>query len=808
MTAKKTESQYYLYTDAGYRVMRLHGLDPKGNCECGNPECKAKLKHPFSSNWQKSPFWSEEQLDNMNEMGWLDNFGVLIDDHLIIDIDPRNGGMDSYHQLVKDTGIDYMRESGFLVETGGGGWHIYFKEDSGKAFKAALPEYPGIDFKTSGFVVGASSRHASGQYYQMDKGDPSDLVDAPSLLTDLLKKSDYHRGTVGSEDLDISNEQLKDMLSYVDNKNDGLDYEEWIQIGMALHHTTSGSEEGFSLWDKWSTDSDKYDPGAMFYKWKSFGKSANPVTLGTLYHSAERGGYIAPVTFNLPVTYSEELEATSQKPSKHHQDEFLTEPECPIDLSNIDITSPPENTLVKSLADHIKTNLRRKRDFLAVMASLSVVGNLAGLRYTDEAKTTTNAFWFGVGDSGTGKDGVISKCHEVYQRLGLGDAMHGRIKSEQEVMRNLVYHQPSWYVIDEFGKFLRKLKNAEEKGNTSYLESVAAILMDAYSKNNSALGVSGDMKRDMQTMNTKSLKLVESQLDEGYTDIKYIDFNGQEQLIKADKQKQDDERARVQLRQNKQHLKIGIKKPFVSIVGLSTSSGFDEYFSHEAVLDGFMGRMIIFRETDSAPPMRKDYKGEEMPMQLIASLSSLFYGGNFSQVGENERIQNYNQKVVVPSTSEAAKAMIELNDYFDDLARFFQSTNSFEALALRAMEAVRKISLILAAPSGLRELSHVEYATKLVMHDIDTKIQMVIHHTGKDSKQDAEKGNAMVAKILNCANSTPLTKSVIIQKSESKNFSKKQCTECFDFLLANGQLIEVVGEKARNGRIPIKYKKA
>lgn len=68
----------------------------------------------------------------------------------------------------------------------------------------------------------------------------------------------------------------------------GLDpdmpYDEWINIGMAVHHETRGSLAGFGLWDNWSAKGSKYKGTADLRKhWASFrSDAANPKTLGTL----------------------------------------------------------------------------------------------------------------------------------------------------------------------------------------------------------------------------------------------------------------------------------------------------------------------------------------------------------------------------------------------------------------------------------------------------------------------------------------------------------------------------------------------
>ena len=58
---------------------------------------------------------------------------------------------------------------------------------------------------------------------------------------------------------------LLELLEYIDPAF--LDYQEWINVGMALKH------EGYSVfdWDNWSSrDSGRYHPGECERKWKTF----------------------------------------------------------------------------------------------------------------------------------------------------------------------------------------------------------------------------------------------------------------------------------------------------------------------------------------------------------------------------------------------------------------------------------------------------------------------------------------------------------------------------------------------------------
>ena len=67
-----------------------------------------------------------------------------------------------------------------------------------------------------------------------------------------------------------------------------LNYQEWINIGMAL------KAEGYewTVWDEWSKNDSRYKPGECERKWKSFSGSSTPLTGGTIIQMAKNNGYI------------------------------------------------------------------------------------------------------------------------------------------------------------------------------------------------------------------------------------------------------------------------------------------------------------------------------------------------------------------------------------------------------------------------------------------------------------------------------------------------------------------------------------
>ncbi|MCG5527342.1 MULTISPECIES: DUF3987 domain-containing protein [Halorhodospira] len=69
--------------------------------------------------------------------------------------------------------------------------------------------------------------------------------------------------------------------------NDERHYDDWLKVGMAVHHETGGSSAGLALWEAWSMKASKHDPAQMVKKWQSFSQREGGYTLGTLVHMAQ-----------------------------------------------------------------------------------------------------------------------------------------------------------------------------------------------------------------------------------------------------------------------------------------------------------------------------------------------------------------------------------------------------------------------------------------------------------------------------------------------------------------------------------------
>ena len=692
------------FWETGHRVFGLHPVRRDGSCGCGHKDCKAAGKHPLTANWTYTPEWSEDQLEVQEELGnFATGYGVLVYKLLVIDVDARNGGVESYARLV-DEFPDIMG-AGLIVETGSGGGskHLYFSIPEGLALVTHLPRYQGVDFKSSGFVVGPESLHASGSRYKVLHGSPDDIEPAPAALLQALQKPERHRADIGGSTIDVSHEELAEMLSYI---NPDIDHETWVRCGMAVHHSTGGT--GFDVWNDWSAKGSKYPSSdALFKRWHSFGKSANPVTLGTLIYYAQQAGWEQPVTF---------------KPNESLE-EFIVPETSEIDISGIDLTRPPG--FVGEIAEWIHDQCRYKRENLAVGAAFVTMGNIIGLKYRDPlAETTSNLIGFCVAASATGKDSILEGAGNILSIVGLQRAVYGAIKSEQEIVRNLVEHQASFYIIDEIGFLLSKINNAKTKGTAAYLEGILGIVMSIYSKANGTLYVSGDVRKEIRKQLLAELTQIDRQLDEGANPV-----------LSA-------RRLSVELALD--HIQTGIKAPFLSILGFTTNVNFDGSVNFENATNGFIGRSMLFIEQNSTPPEKEDFEKRAMGEDMKTAIEHLHLAGSFDVLSTG-RIENYGEKIAIPTTDEARFLLKKANKCFQHLAEDHAEKTGLEALYLRAKELVGKLSFILAAPSGLRTVEHVRWAFAMVKNDVDTKANIVI---GNDRAKDSPE-KALFSKIDN-----------------------------------------------------------
>ena len=185
-----------LFWKLGYRIFRMGGAkkgeDGELLCNCGNKECDAYFKHP-PPNWEYTPVWSKEQFNIILESDqFKTGFGIVVAGSLFV-IDVSADGEASYKKLIKK--IPEVATSKFIVKTGSGGRHLYFRLTDKIPLHKELKALPGIKFISTGsFIVGPGSLHQTGNKYEVLSGDIQNINSPPDTLLHILKKSNHYRG--------------------------------------------------------------------------------------------------------------------------------------------------------------------------------------------------------------------------------------------------------------------------------------------------------------------------------------------------------------------------------------------------------------------------------------------------------------------------------------------------------------------------------------------------------------------------------------------------------------------------------------
>jgi hypothetical protein len=132
-------------------------------------------------------------------------------------------------------------------------------------------------------VLPPSIHPDTGQPYTW-RGDFTKLPPLPpgiaTIWASMARPVQVPRSTVPKKTLPEA-AKLREVLTLWDPD---CEYDDWIKVGMALHHECDGREYGLAVWNEWSATGKKYKGlGDLEAHWRSFKRDhANPRTLASL----------------------------------------------------------------------------------------------------------------------------------------------------------------------------------------------------------------------------------------------------------------------------------------------------------------------------------------------------------------------------------------------------------------------------------------------------------------------------------------------------------------------------------------------
>lgn len=102
------------------------------------------------------------------------------------------------------------------------------------------------------------------------------------LLTEGASRAAQPPSSTSSGAQEVAPEALRRLKNALAGRDADCGYEEWVLIGMALHHESGGSEEGFVIWDDWSKGATQKYRGAddLRAHWRSFSSAPGKRVVG------------------------------------------------------------------------------------------------------------------------------------------------------------------------------------------------------------------------------------------------------------------------------------------------------------------------------------------------------------------------------------------------------------------------------------------------------------------------------------------------------------------------------------------------
>jgi len=180
-----------------------------------------------------------------------------------------------------------MPDGPIQITPSGGFHHIFLWQENAASSSSKVAN--GID--TRGGVVDRCTGHivvfpsiVDGKRYEWAQG--GEIPPMPEWLVQKLGAPWKEPGTKAVPKKSVSFGQVERMMVAIDP--DSLSYDDWVKVGMGLKSCLG--DDGFQVWDEWSSNGERRKEGECSARWKSFDEEGL-VGFGTLLFLAKDAGW-------------------------------------------------------------------------------------------------------------------------------------------------------------------------------------------------------------------------------------------------------------------------------------------------------------------------------------------------------------------------------------------------------------------------------------------------------------------------------------------------------------------------------------
>lgn len=544
-------------------------------------------------------------------------------------------------------------------------------------------------------------------------------------------------------------------LRYIDP--DG-GYDQWIEVGMAIK--TEFGDNGFDLWDQWSSTGGKYKAKEMPSKWRSFKRHEKKIA--SVFWFAQANGYVHVPDYavikgpalgvdilpggNLSFlgghynTRSEQIISTEIISEKMNGvDPVVKEPQ------NVSIISNPKKER-KTLAEINRPELLKApgtvgeitqwitdtaiypQPWLAIAAALALMGVVKAHRVGLASGLRTNVYTMGVAGSGTGKEHSRNCVNRLLfltnQQLLLGgvpksDAgLYNSVKSGNG--RRLLQ-------LDEFGKILGTLT---AKGAAGHLVGIPTLMMTLFSSASAT-------------------------------------------FIGAEYSNHDGKRGRTD-----------IEQPCLCVHATTVPGRLYEAMTSSDAVDGFLSRWLIFETKDFVLDAMPGASIEHAPASILNDLEYWRdQPTNAQPKGNLDTILGISPRII-PFTPEAERMMLAFRREMRLMMKKHQDAQTgLDALYARTAEHAGKLAL-LAFEGDAIAADVFDWAAQMALSRTEYLASAVLEHVA-DNYYEAELKR--VLRLIREAGADGISQNVLTRKTQFLA-NKKRRSDILQDLIDSGQV--------------------
>ncbi|PIZ31208.1 MAG: hypothetical protein COY40_02645 [Alphaproteobacteria bacterium CG_4_10_14_0_8_um_filter_53_9] len=490
--AVKQAATFYFHN--GFKCFPVHGIREDGGCTCGSVNCNNPGKHPATRNGLRDAVgtWVEYQALLAGRKGLNIAIATGPDSGMwVLDVDGPEGEASLQALIAKHGPI--CDGSLLAGQSTGKGHHVIFKHPGRKVFSRVKKLGDGLDTRgDGGYIVAAPSRHHSGRVYEWQEGL---ISDAAGWLVDLVcgdvvvnSEPDFNDNGFSASLFDDKPEwtdaDVQGMLAHL---SPDMAYDDWIRVGMALHH----GQFSMNVWESWSRGSRKFKKGECRTHWRSFSERAGGVTMGTLVDMAQVNGWVpegSGVVEHVPVEGhpAEALLRRLMAPENAMigTQAILSAPVLPATAPRMSGTVLlVDGEKLPGILGHtckwVNSCAVKPQPVLTMMNVLAVAGAVFGRRYQGHTGIRTNLYMVGIAPTGSGKEHSRSCMKALLGLAGQNEMLGGdKIISAAGVATMLFKFPRRIIQLDEVGLFLQAIGH---KNAGSYERMISMVLTELFS---------------------------------------------------------------------------------------------------------------------------------------------------------------------------------------------------------------------------------------------------------------------------------------------------------------------------------------